>query len=237
MDKINRWKLADELTVFQISLLIAGHDPSEFDDEEPANWPNEVKIDTAAFIAAIKNAVKNHRIDFKEEMRELYGNVDTDWSTSTINIESLRNWLSNRDYQDGFFISKDNDQEKLFDKKGAFYAPKLAAAVRAWNELTSDPEAFAGKSPKKALEIWLRKHANEYGLTGKDGNPNKLGIEEICKVANWKPNGGASPTPSPSNPPTVFGKPPREFESWGRKERPKPPTQKPDASLDDDIPF
>ena len=31
MDRIERWKLADELNVYQISLLIAGYDPSQFE--------------------------------------------------------------------------------------------------------------------------------------------------------------------------------------------------------------
>ncbi len=33
MHRIDRWKLADELNVYQIALLIAGYDPSEFSDE------------------------------------------------------------------------------------------------------------------------------------------------------------------------------------------------------------
>jgi hypothetical protein len=234
MDRINRWKLADELTVFQISLLIAGYDPSEFDGEDHSNWSSEVKINTAAFIAAIKHAAKNEKITFYANYMDVYNGQELDWNTSTIGIQSLRQWLYDRNYEDGFFISKGDDKEKIFDEKSEFYAPKLAAAVRAWNELTSDPKALVGKPPKKAMEIWLRKHANEYGLTGKDGNPNKLGIEEICKVANWKPNGGASRTPSPLNPPTVFGKPPAGIGGFGRIDKPKPPTP---SVLDDDIPF
>ena len=31
MDRIDRWKLADELTAYQIALLIAGYDPAEFE--------------------------------------------------------------------------------------------------------------------------------------------------------------------------------------------------------------
>ncbi len=168
---------------------------------------------------------------------EGYNEYTINWNTSTIEIESLREWLYVRNYDDGFFITKSDDKEKLFDKTGEFYAPKLAAAVRAWNEITSDPRALAGKSPKKSLDIWLRKHANEYGLTGKDGNPNKLGIEEICKVANWKPNGGASPTPLPPSPPTTFGKPSGGAGEWGRRDKPKAPTPKSIFPLDDDIPF
>ena len=43
--------------------------------------------------------------------------------------------------------------------------------------------ALNGKTPKKALGIWLRKHANEYGLTGKDGNPNELPSNRDAAVA------------------------------------------------------
>jgi len=115
--------------------------------------------------------------------------------------------------------------------------------VRAWNEVTADPTALNGKTPKKGLEIWLRKHANEYGLTGKDGNPNELGIEEICKVANWKLGGGGSPTPTPITDETVSA----ITEGWTRKARPNSPTQKSKSStprtnptaavIDEDIPF
>jgi hypothetical protein len=230
MDRINRWKLAEELSVFQIALLIAGYDPSEFTDDNFSRWPQKVRIETSVFITLIKNAIKNDRIQFRETIRDNENYNEIDWEQSTIEINSLRNWMYDRDFNDGFFMSKDNVEEKLFDPKGEFYAPKLAAAVRAWNEVTANPDAVRGKSPKKALEIWLRKHANEYGLSGKDGNPNKLGIEEICKVANWKPNGGANPTPIAANQPTPLVKPSGGFGSWDRKERPKPP-------IDDDIPF
>ena len=42
---------------------------------------------------------------------------------------------------------------------------------------------------------WLRRHADQYGLTKDDGNPNEQGIEEIAKIANWDSKGGAPKTP------------------------------------------
>jgi hypothetical protein len=139
--------------------------------------------------------------------------------------------MRSRNFVDGYFLAREDEADRLSDKSCEFYAPKPAAAVRAWNEVASSPEALNGKTPKKALEVWLRKHANEYGPTNKDGNPNELGIEEICKVANWKPTGGASPTPTPIPKPTVERKP------IPRKVRPKPPTHQPDLIVDDAIPF
>jgi hypothetical protein len=149
-------------------------------------------------------------------------------------------WLRTRNFSDGFFISSAGQVEKIADQSNEFYAPKLAAAVRAWNEVTADPNARSGKSPKNALEIWLRKHANEYGLAGKDGNPNELGIEEICKFANWKPAGGATPTPVSAL--TRYA-PPTSDEGntgWVRKVRANSPTLPLKGLLtkiDDDIPF
>jgi hypothetical protein len=35
MDRIDRWKLADELTAYQIALLVAGYDPAEFEEDGP----------------------------------------------------------------------------------------------------------------------------------------------------------------------------------------------------------
>jgi hypothetical protein len=125
----------------------------------------------------------------------MYNSDEINWGESTVSIDSLCDWLRARNFREGFFISSAGQVEKIADQSNEFFDPNLAAAVRAWNEVTADPDACNGKSPKKGLEIWLRKHANEYGLTGKDGNPNELGIEEICKVANWKFAGGATPTP------------------------------------------
>ena len=240
MDPIERWKLADELTIYQIALLIAGYDPAEFESDQPGHWPNNVRQDISPFLNAVKNAARSGKLVFTCVKYEsnTYSIDDTNWDNSTINIESLCEWLRLRNFPDGFFISKEDRVDKIEDASNEFYAPKLAAAVRAWNEVTADPEALNGKTPKKALEIWLRKHANEYGLTGKDGNPNELGIEEICKVANWKPAGGASPTPVNHHqaPPDPQG----QKRGWIRKVRPNSPTPWVRARpppVEEDIPF
>jgi hypothetical protein len=52
-----------------------------------------------------------------------------------------------------------------------------------------------GTTAKQAMMKWLRRHADQYGLTKDDGNPNEQGIEEIAKIANWDSKGGAPKTP------------------------------------------
>lgn len=72
------------------------------------------------------------------------------------------------------------------------YSQKLAAAVRAWEAADQLP---AGKTPKQVADRWLRANAGAYGLINDDGNPNNSAIEEIAKIVNWKPGGGAPTTP------------------------------------------
>jgi hypothetical protein len=244
MDRIDRWKLADELTAYQIALLICGYGPAEFEEDRADHWPKEVSRDISPFLNAIMNAARSQKLQFTPVRYEnSYSSDDIDWTSSTVDIESLCEWLRRRNFKDGFFVGRDDHVDKISDPSGEHYAPKLAAAVRAWNEVTADPTGLNRKTPKKALEIWLRKHANEYGLAGKDGNPNELGIEEICKVANWKLGGGASPTPTQLIEETASV----AAGGWSRKARPNPPTPKGKsptprlnstaAVIDDDIPF
>ncbi len=237
MDRIRLWKLADELNIYQIVLLITGYDPSEFQADYYDKWPDEVKMQVSPYLNAIRNAARSKRFKFQVFL-DGYNNGEIDLDASLIDIESFTEWLQAGNFNDGFFVCGTGEPDRLSDALSEFYAPKLAAAVRAWNEVTSDPAALNGKTPKKALEIWLRKHANEYGLTNKDGNPNELGIEEICKVANWKPSGGAAPTPTPSAKPSLDATP----ATWKARPRPptlrpKPPTHRAADIINDDIPF
>jgi len=68
------------------------------------------------------------------------------------------------------------------------YASKLAAAIAAWEAVALKPLP-RNKTPKQAIIDWLERNASKYGLQKEDGSPNKLGIEEVAKVANWKPQG------------------------------------------------
>ena len=90
-----------------------------------------------------------------------------------------------------FLFPERTETADYLDPENSRYAPKLAAAVRAWQAVT-DP---AGRHPKQALMKWLRENAAEFGLTDDEGKPNETGIEEAAKVANWQPGGGAPRTP------------------------------------------
>ena len=114
-----------------------------------------------------------------------------DWHLTTVQVSELRKWLAGRGFKGGFFFPDATDAPDYLDPSNPRYAPKMAAAVRAWQEVT-DP---SGKHPKQALAKWLRENAAKFGMTDEEGKPNETGIEEAAKVANWQPGGGAPKTP------------------------------------------
>jgi hypothetical protein len=114
------------------------------------------------------------------------------WHESTVMVDDLREWLRGRGVSSGFFFPEPKSERDYLDPQHERYAPKLAAAVSAWENVKEMP----GKSPKSQLQKWLREHAAEFGLTDEDGNLNQLGIDEAAKVANWQLGGGAPKTPS-----------------------------------------
>jgi len=111
---------------------------------------------------------------------------------SSVNADSLKQWLRLKGFTTGFFFPEQVKTMDFLDPLNPRYAPKLAAAVNAWQAITD-----AGKkSPKQALDKWLREHAADYNLTNDDGKPIEQAIEECSKVANWNTKGGATKTPS-----------------------------------------
>lgn len=66
------------------------------------------------------------------------------------------------------------------------YPPELTAAIEAFEAVHGDPHATAGKSPKKALEEWLKVNKPNLSTGAR---------ERIATVANWQREGGAPKTP------------------------------------------
>jgi len=115
-----------------------------------------------------------------------------DFHRSTVNVESLKKWLRLKGFTTGFFFPTLIETMDFLDLLNQRYAPKLAAAVKAWQAVTDTGK----RSPKQALDKWLREHATEFGLTNEDGKPIENAIEECSKVANWNTKGGATKTPT-----------------------------------------
>lgn len=197
----NYWRLCEELTVRQAAFLIVGIDPDSETgvksrdwrkDERPAGYGAAIQALTSQLRASVITGTHVQEIETDmngNPIGEIDGSTDVD--RSTVNTDSVAKWLQGKGYKTGFFFPDDGGAPDYMNSKDARYAPKLAAAVSAWQAVTT-----AGKtSPKQALAKWLREHAATYGLSDDEGKPNETGIEEVAKVANWQPTGGAAKTP------------------------------------------
>jgi hypothetical protein len=201
LDDFDYWRLCDELSVFQAALLTVGINPS---DDEGAYCENHAIHERPHGYEAAKTAISNalkkgylggslvpqYNYDDQGYANAAEGTVDIE--KSTVDVDSLIAWLDCRGLKNGFFSRDKTEKADYLDSKHPRYAPKLAAAVKAWLAV-EDP---GGKHPKQALSKWLREHASEFGLSDDEGKPNETGIEEAAKVANWQPGGGAPKTPS-----------------------------------------
>lgn len=196
------WRLPEELTVKQVALLIVGIDPASEIGANCEAWKPEERprgYDAAKqgiSSGLIKGSISGRHIPVFEldingnQAAPLEGTTDID--ASLVDRESIKQWLATRGFRTGFFFPDSTDDPDYLNATNPRYAPKLAAAVCAWQAVT-DP---SGKHPKQALVKWLREHAVKFSLTDADGKPNETGIEEVAKVANWQPGGGAPRTPS-----------------------------------------
>ena len=188
LDAWDYWRLTDVLTFDQAAHLIIGQLPGEIEAWEmtgaemvPSSrrqYHTELKAVTAALAGAIR-------------LGTIERGGNTDEEEITFRTDDIRKWLLSRGVCAGFFFSNNADVPDYLDPTNPRYAPKLAATVRAWQAVTEPGK----KSPKQALDKWLREHAAEFGMVDDDGNPINLAVEECSKIANWQPGGGATRTP------------------------------------------
>ncbi|MBZ0252966.1 MAG: hypothetical protein K8I02_06455 [Candidatus Methylomirabilis sp.] len=200
VEELKHWRLCRRLTIVQAALLMLDIDPSgEHHDVEqnsvpyrPRGYePNKIALSDALEHGEIAGqATPRCEYDFDRGKGDpIEGTIDP--NESHLEQVSLRNWLALRGYRSKFFDTPEPAPQEFLDPSHDRYAPKLAAVVRAWQAFQEVP----GKTPKQVLEKWLREHAAEYGLCDDDGNPRTKTIEEMAKIANWKPGGGAPKTP------------------------------------------
>ena len=189
MSSLDYWRFCEELTVHQAALLIVGGDPSNSQDSA------YVSVGYDAVMAALVSDIKGKRL-----LANVPDGGDEDyvaplWDEATVMVDELRAWLKKRGVETGFFFPRPAGPVYL-SPVHPHYSAKLAAAISAWKAVSENPELRRGRTVKKALDVWLRQHANEFGLTKDDGNPNEQGIEEVAKIANWDTEGGAPKTPA-----------------------------------------
>lgn len=191
------WRLADTLSVIEAILLVLGIEPQGIADyverRDEVDLPVGYRAVKAGILAGLKNKSLKGWLNHPEHT-DFHGNVSLDETrydleVSFVEVESLIGWLRSRGFSSGYFFSDDPQHHGLKDENHPRYAPKLAAAVEAWESF--DEEASATGTAKQRLAKWLRLHAAEYGLTDDDGKPKESVIESLATIANWATKGGA----------------------------------------------
>ena len=230
MNPIDFWKLCDDLRVCDAALLVMGCNPSDHSINNAVY--NAPKGHDAVSHAIVSN-LESGKIEGKKQYidDEGYSGDDLlDEMRSTVNVESLKQWMQSKGLTVHFFFFPDATPSAILDPSHPRYSPKLAATIRAWEALDTD-EDLSGKTPKQAAQIWLRKHAQEFGLSDEDGKLAESVIENLAKIVNWQTQGGAPKTPSNPKPIQV------KQESKAKLSVMGPPTQDQSVIIDDDIPF
>ena len=203
MANLEHWAKADALNIYQIALLLERINPSALERLGYYGLPEQTRDLTIVHVVNLKNAVLTDHLRPALRIYDSFG--DLDWLPTLIGTTELKMWLWNKGLR-GTVFGAGAKTKPLPSDYGPFYAQKLDAALAAWQAVAYEPHRLRGKSPKQALEDWLTKNAEEYGLVNRDGTPNRTGIEEIAKVANWNQKGGAPSTPTlPLEPAPSFG--------------------------------
>ncbi len=217
------WRLAEELSIREIALLLLGLNPGDF--EGPGRKQREPKgyiALTTGLIAAVTRRTLEARpiYHLRDSLSNGGGLTELEADPTNMNIDdtkievgSLVDWLKSRGQTRGFFLDGAGSLEPYLDSENERYPPKLAAAVKAWLAAGDGPTS---QTPKQQIMKWLRENAVHFGLTDDDGKPMDTAIENIAVIANWAPKGGApktkleppqaSPKPSPAKPKAAIQK-------------------------------
>ena len=207
------WQTNKEFTIKQSALLIVGCDPQDYDDVET----NDVKDrprDYEAFKQALSKDVLTGKLRTAVAVRkaERYFQLtsqlmdedevsklipkEIDLNKTAILHSSLRYWLAEHGIKPKFFFPIDVTKPDYSNPNNEFYCNRLFAAVSAWEAVIKDKSLYQHTTPKQALIKWLQDNADKFGLVKPNGELKGHTIMQLASIANWKPNGGASETPT-----------------------------------------
>lgn len=236
MQALDLWKLSSEYSLIHAALIISGHSPEDAEHKQEhdlvRNRPGFLPAKTALLNAVRSGALTPLALAFDQNE---YGDREgVDLYRTIVAVDELDRFVRSRGMVCDYF-EREIPRPDFVAPGSSNFSKKLYAANRAWFAVTQDPARLVGKSPKQALERWLLENAEELGLLNRDGLPNQTGIEEICKVANWKPEGGATATPTNLRPTPQAAEPRALVRLPGPQSRERPRLAF--DELDDEIPF
>ena len=146
MQAIDFWRFSEGLTIVQAALLFTGHDPAKHPsiEQRTSGRPEGYEAMKHAIVTAIQNNTLDGKISY-----ETNGNYEESYichHASTVNVDSLKNWLHAKGVRSHPFYFPEDSEEKYLNKDHPRYAPKLAAAIKAWNCLL-----YTSPSPRDGL--------------------------------------------------------------------------------------
>lgn len=159
-------------------------------DERDTNAYHPVKRPLTVALRKGTKLFQNKGLRFYNHDALVFLQGDPDWSQSTIEVSHLTSWLRSRGVFPEFFFPK-GDPESFMNRDNERYSAKLACAVSAWKAVTVPAR---NKTPKQSVEEWVTAHGVQFGLGNEDGIVPQNAREEIAKVVNWQPQGGAAKT-------------------------------------------
>ena len=161
MKGIDYWRFSRELEIYQAVFLILGLDPS---DDRDSRYGMDFSVDGYQAMKQVLNQAIERDIIIANE--------------GLLEVDSIKKWLKQEEFYPDFFFPKENTAhetaENLEDEwvcslppkpetpdylnsQHSYYAPKLAAAVKAWQAVADNKEALRGKPLNKPWNIgWKR---------------------------------------------------------------------------------
>lgn len=218
-DPLEGWRLADRLSVDHAAMFIAEVDPADMRGDlvrydkykgylaalQEAIRGNRLKADLAyplyrqnpwdedapssslyVSVPADLPLEKLRGMPAPDPNKPIRLQDEPDWTRTTIEVEDLKAWLRSKRQFPAFFFPTEVPPD-FMNPDDPRYSPKLACAVAAWEAVTGP----AKSSVKQAIEDWVRKNWERFGGLDKEGKVPKAAVEEIGKVVNWVPEGGA----------------------------------------------
>lgn len=219
---LEHWRLCDPLSLEDAAALLAGYDPEEINRQQndtgfDQNHPFLYTMETS-----LRNAVLSNRLQVMRRVStgkyhhiRMAGDESEGWwepvdelslSGTLVAVDDLKNWLTSMGVDGGFFftehegIEPGSNRPDPMNKNSKFYAPKLAAAIEAWETLQQDPKLQDANAVVKEATDWLTENAERLNILWTDPKtgetiPPKSTIEAMAKIINWNDKGGVNKTP------------------------------------------
>ena len=188
-----QWQHVEVNTITQAACLLTMNNPAKYSTR------HVLPSDAEAMTIAIEQAILLRRLQpfavwaYDPECGELRAVAEDELSPylnlsrdSTIRVEDLAAWCDLKGIEHYWPQQSSTDALGNPGMDTARYPIELRAAIDAFEAVSKNSAAIAGRSPRAALVQWLEANKPEIGANAR---------ERIATVANWQPAGGAPKTP------------------------------------------